>query len=182
MMSNPAMHSGWRGSLPDKTGTLLRIASFKRSCRSLFSPAHDRPLFFNSSFSWVSLSIIIASTVSSAVAAGSGGDGGAAGGQLSSSGSIYASPLSLETLEKEVSPPSESYPSSLNSEFWFWNQFFREGTALGKMDPHSAPSKTVPLAVPSTSASKLVIDRPIGKRGPMFAWSATPLSTAAEMT
>jgi hypothetical protein len=42
------------------------------------------------------------------------------------------------------------------------------------MDPLLAPSKTVPLAVPSTSAGKLVIDRPVVKRGALFVWSATP--------
>jgi hypothetical protein len=44
------------------------------------------------------------------------------------------------------------------------------------MPPPSAPSKTVPLAVLSTSTCKLVIDRPIGKRGQLFVWSAAPLS------
>jgi hypothetical protein len=45
-----------------------------------------------------------------------------------------------------------------------------------KCPPPLAPSKTVPSAVPSTSAGKLVVDRPIGKRGPLFVWSAVPLS------
>jgi hypothetical protein len=44
------------------------------------------------------------------------------------------------------------------------------------MPPPSAPSKTVPSAVPTTSAGELVVDRPIGKRGPLFVWSAAPLS------
>ncbi len=44
------------------------------------------------------------------------------------------------------------------------------------MDPPSVPSEIVPSAVPSTSAGKLVIDRPIGKRGALFVWSATPPS------
>ncbi len=39
-----------------------------------------------------------------------------------------------------------------------------------------APSETVPSAVSSTSAGKLVIDRPLGKRGALFVWSARPLS------
>jgi hypothetical protein len=118
VMSNLAMHPWQGGSLPEETGTLLRIASFKRSCRSLFLPAHDCPLFFNSSFSWVTLSLITDSTISSAVTAGSGGDGGAAGGPLSSSGSKYASPLSSGSSANKGSPPLESYPSSFNSEFW----------------------------------------------------------------
>ncbi len=44
------------------------------------------------------------------------------------------------------------------------------------MDPLSAPSKTVPSAVPSTSTDKLVIDKPVGKRVALFVWSATPPS------
>ncbi len=44
------------------------------------------------------------------------------------------------------------------------------------MPPPLAPSKTVPYAVPSTSAGKLVVDRPIGKWGALFVWSAVPLS------
>jgi hypothetical protein len=42
--------------------------------------------------------------------------------------------------------------------------------------PPSAPSETVPSAVLSASAGKLVIDRPLGKRGELFFWSARPLS------
>ncbi len=38
------------------------------------------------------------------------------------------------------------------------------------------PSETVPSAVLSASAGKLVIDRPLGKRGVLFVWSARPLS------
>ena len=45
-----------------------------------------------------------------------------------------------------------------------------------KCPPSLAPSKTVPSAVPSTSAGKLVVDIFIGKRGPLFVWSAVPLS------
>ncbi len=45
-----------------------------------------------------------------------------------------------------------------------------------KCPPPLAPSKTVPLAVPSTFTGKLVIDRPIEKRGLLFVWSATPFS------
>ena len=44
------------------------------------------------------------------------------------------------------------------------------------MPPPLGPSKTLPLAVLSTSAGKLVIDRPIGKWGRLFVWSAAPLS------
>jgi hypothetical protein len=44
------------------------------------------------------------------------------------------------------------------------------------MDPPLAPSETVPSAVLSGSASKLVIDRPLGKRDALFVWSARPLS------
>jgi hypothetical protein len=44
------------------------------------------------------------------------------------------------------------------------------------MDPPSAPSETVPSAVPSASAGKLVIDRPLGKRDALFVWSGMPLS------
>ncbi len=49
-------------------------------------------------------------------------------------------------------------------------------TMWEKCPPPLAPSKKVPLAVPSTFASKLVVDRPIGKRRPLFVWSAVPLS------
>ncbi len=49
-------------------------------------------------------------------------------------------------------------------------------TRMWELPPPSAPSKTVPLAVPFTSAGKLVIDRPIGKSGPLFVWPAAPLS------
>jgi hypothetical protein len=49
-------------------------------------------------------------------------------------------------------------------------------TMWEKCPPPSAPSKTVPSAVPSTSAGKLVVDIFIGKRGPLFVWSAVPLS------
>ncbi len=139
-----------------------------------FSPHTTAPS--SSSFSWLTLNVITDSTVSSAVAAGSGGDCGAADGPLLSSSLINASPLSSGSSAKKGSPPLESYPSLFNSEFWLWNQFFRVGTALGKMDPPSAPSKTVPLAVPSPSGGKLVIDRPIGRRWLLFVWSALPLS------
>jgi hypothetical protein len=44
------------------------------------------------------------------------------------------------------------------------------------MAPPLAPSETVPSAVPSASAGKQVIDRPLGKRGTLFTWSAKPLS------
>jgi hypothetical protein len=44
------------------------------------------------------------------------------------------------------------------------------------MDSPSALSETVPSAVPSASAGELVIDRPLGKRGALFVWSARPLS------
>jgi hypothetical protein len=44
------------------------------------------------------------------------------------------------------------------------------------MNPLLAPSKIVPFTVPSTSAGKLVTDRPVGKRGALFVWSATPPS------
>ncbi len=47
---------------------------------------------------------------------------------------------------------------------------------MGKKAPPLVPSKTVPLAVPSTSAGKLVVDRPIGKRGLLFVWSVALLS------
>jgi hypothetical protein len=47
---------------------------------------------------------------------------------------------------------------------------------VGNKDLPSAYSETVPSAVPSTSAGKLVIDRPLGKRGVQFVWSARPLS------
>ena len=47
---------------------------------------------------------------------------------------------------------------------------------VGNMDPPLAPSETVPSAVPSASAGKLVKDRPLGKRGALFVWSARPLS------
>jgi hypothetical protein len=46
----------------------------------------------------------------------------------------------------------------------------------GKYGPPLNPSETVPSTVPSDSAGKLVIDRPIGKRGALFVWSATPPS------
>jgi hypothetical protein len=46
----------------------------------------------------------------------------------------------------------------------------------GKYGPPSAPSETVPSAVLSTSAGKLVINRPFEKRGMLFVWSATPPS------
>ena len=44
------------------------------------------------------------------------------------------------------------------------------------MNPLLVLSKTVPSAVPSTSAGKLVIYRPVGKRGALFVWSEMPPS------
>jgi hypothetical protein len=44
------------------------------------------------------------------------------------------------------------------------------------MDPPPASAETVPSAVLSTFTGKLVIDRPLGKRGALFVWSVTPLS------
>ncbi len=47
---------------------------------------------------------------------------------------------------------------------------------IGNMNPLLVPSKTVPSAVLSTSARKLVKDWHVGKRGALFVWSVMPPS------
>jgi hypothetical protein len=46
----------------------------------------------------------------------------------------------------------------------------------GKYGPPWAPSELVPSAVLSSSTRELVIERPIGERGVLLVWSATPPS------
>jgi len=167
------MDSWRRASFPVATGTLRRIASFNRSCNSPFFPKIERPLFLNSSFNSFIFSAIIVSIVSCSVACAAGGGPST----VSSNGSSKNSTASSSCLSaKNGSPPSESYPSSFDCEFWLKKRFCTIGIVDGKMDPLAASTRSGPSSPSSGPDGKPTLKRTLEGGGVVFVSSAWPPS------